>query len=371
VTVHRPERPDALELVSETVEYKVHPAADLFPLLEGEDFDALAESIREHGLQRRIARDTEGRVLDGRNRLRACEVVGVEPDFTTYPGTDCVDFVMRENLLRRHLTSGQKAAIANDLMPLYEAEAKERMAQAPGQSRGTKSSAGADLPEQKGRARDQAAKAVGTSGRAVGQFKRVAQKAPKLAEKVRAGELPLDAAEKQVRKPHLSEGTGDEEWYTPPAIARAARKVLGGIDLDPASCRLANEVVGASRIWTAEDDGLAREWKGTIFMNPPYTKGVIDRFCTKLIHHFRDIGDVTKAIVLVSNSTETEWFQSLAYGGQAICFPNERVSFWRPDKAASKSPIRGHAIFYFGTEPDTFLDEFKGFGFTVLCGPLT
>jgi ParB family chromosome partitioning protein len=60
------------------------------------------------------------------------------------------------------------------------------------------------------------------------------------------------------------------EYATPAWLVEPARAVLGGaIDLDPASCALANETVRAARIYTRMDDGLAQPWRGTVFVNPP------------------------------------------------------------------------------------------------------
>ena len=63
-----------------------HPAAAIFPLLEGTEFDSLVADIRENGLRESIWLERDGRILDGRNRLRACEVAGIEPRFRTYDG---------------------------------------------------------------------------------------------------------------------------------------------------------------------------------------------------------------------------------------------------------------------------------------------
>lgn len=59
------------------------------------------------------------------------------------------------------------------------------------------------------------------------------------------------------------------EWYTPSAIIEPCRQLMGGIDLDPCSCPLANQTVRAAQIFTAADDGLVQPWRGRVFVNPP------------------------------------------------------------------------------------------------------
>lgn len=59
------------------------------------------------------------------------------------------------------------------------------------------------------------------------------------------------------------------EHYTPAWLVEAARDVLGGIDLDPASNRIANQVVRARKIYTARTNGFDKVWEGRVFLNPP------------------------------------------------------------------------------------------------------
>lgn len=98
----------------------IHPAADLFPLLEGPAFDALAADIAAHGLRVPITIHPDGRLLDGRNRLRACEAVGATVTRETWTGElgSEVDHVISLNLARRHLDESQRAMVAARLATL-------------------------------------------------------------------------------------------------------------------------------------------------------------------------------------------------------------------------------------------------------------
>jgi ParB-like chromosome segregation protein Spo0J len=109
-----------------------HPATNLFPLMNQEDLGAMAEDIRKNGLLHPVIITADGLVLDGRNRLKACELANVEPRFEAWEpnGATPTAWVIATNLHRRHLTASQRSAVAAEALPLLAAEAKERQVEA-------------------------------------------------------------------------------------------------------------------------------------------------------------------------------------------------------------------------------------------------
>lgn len=162
---------------------------------------------------------------------------------------------------------------------------------------------------------------------------------------------------------HRAQGTGENEWYTPREYLTLAREVMGGIDLDPATSEIANEVVQAAQIFTMNDDGLRKEWHGNVWMNPPYSQPHIQKFIEKLSDEYK-AGRTTQAIALTHNYTDTAWFHLAAENCKAICFTRGRIAFTSPDgdKAA---PTQGQAFFYFGKDVEKFASIFSPVGFVV------
>ena len=102
-----------------TSSYSLHPAAELFPVMDEVAFAALVADIAAHG-QREPILIFDGQVIDGRHRLRACEQLGLEPLVRQVSAGDGDPFglVVSLNLHRRHLTESQRAMVASKLANL-------------------------------------------------------------------------------------------------------------------------------------------------------------------------------------------------------------------------------------------------------------
>lgn len=168
--------------------------------------------------------------------------------------------------------------------------------------------------------------------------------------------LSRNAVLQEIKKPHVVNNSKDDEWYTPPKYIEAAREVLGTIDLDPASNDFANQTVKASTYFTEEINGLEQEWFGNVWMNPPYSTALLTKFADKLVE-----SDISQAIVLVNNATETAWFEKMISKASAILFHKGRIRFVKRD-GEHGAPLQGQAFIYYGDNPERFLEVFSQFG---------
>lgn len=170
----------------------IHDAANIFPLDE-EHLDELAADIKANGLRVPIER-LNGKVIDGRRRLRACEKAGITPQFRDVTATDPVSYVLSLNLHRRHLTPGQLSMVGARARQFYDEQAKQRQKEA-GKSHG-RGKVVENLPQANaGTARDAVGKAVGVSGKSIDHATRVLAKAePEVVKAVDEGRMAVSAA---------------------------------------------------------------------------------------------------------------------------------------------------------------------------------
>lgn len=168
---------------------EIHPIAELLPELDEDQLGALADDIEVNGQLEPVV-VWGGKVIDGRNRVRACEKVGVEiktRDMEFADDGEAARFVLSKNVRRRHLDSGQRAMVAAELSKLFEAEAHERRVKG-GQKKG-------ETQEDTGKAAAKAAKITGAKTRTVEMAKSVKAKAiPEIVALVKAGDISLNSA---------------------------------------------------------------------------------------------------------------------------------------------------------------------------------
>lgn len=174
-------------------------------------------------------------------------------------------------------------------------------------------------------------------------------------------ELSTAGALKVAKNVHVSNNSGENSWYTPSKIINSAIKVMGEIDLDPASSELANKTVKAKNYYTKEDNGLTKEWYGRVWLNPPYSQPDIDDFSNAVLEK-----DYEEIMILVNNATETKWFQRLARKSDCICFINKRLKFIDKEGLSTGSPLQGQVIIYIGQNLNMFIEEFSNHGFCLV-----
>lgn len=175
---------------------QIHPVAQLFPMLSGTGMDELVDSIKSQGLLHPCVKQGDV-LLDGRNRMEACRIAGIEPQFIEYDGDSPVAFIIGVNLHRRQLDKGQKIALALEIEPYFAEEARKR--QLATLKKGTVSDVENVPQREKARSRDQAAAAVGVSGKLVSAAKAIKEADPERFEKVKQGTLTVAKAKKEIK----------------------------------------------------------------------------------------------------------------------------------------------------------------------------
>jgi len=162
-----------------------------------------------------------------------------------------------------------------------------------------------------------------------------------------------------------------DEWYTPATVASRVHACFGSApDLDPASCREANEIVRAEEFFTHVEDGLNRDWHGRVFLNPPYRrrKGYplpLSLWIPKAIDEYRS-GRVEEMIILTHANTDTGPTQQLLQAAGVFCFVAGRLEFVDGRTGRGKEQTcRHNLIAYFGDRSDRFVSEFEALGIIV------
>ncbi len=193
---------------------------------------------------------------------------------------------------------------------------------------------------------------------------------------------------------HINQDSGEVEYYTDTRIVEASRRVMGNIDLDPASCTYANNNhVKTTRFYNKKHDGLSLPWVGNIWMNHPFSKGenpcpVNRAKCKKKIcndpkyknyrgHHIDKripgnsdwidkliseylFGRLKQSCNITFGATSEIWFQRLAVFPQCLLSP--RTNYYQADGSLVKGITKGSVVTYIGSNVERFNDEFSSFG---------
>ena len=367
----------------------------LIPPLTFEEKKMLEESILKEGCRDAIVLwgDT---IIDGHNRYEICTKHGIPFETVSREfesRNEVIEWIIKNQFGRRNLPLHERARLALRLKPVIAEKAKSNKQEAAnkmnlivGNNVSTEICENVlPIDTQK-----EIAKAAGVSHDTIAKVEKIEEAAPapvvqasrkgdisvnaayqvtkmmqeeqeEIASRIQSGENAKSVVLEVQKRPHVANNSGNNEWYTPSEYIDAARKAMGSIDTDPASNDIANKVVKAEKYYTIETDGLAHDWHGNVWMNPPYSSDLITKFIEKLKEQR---GNYKQAIILVNNATETQWFYEIVKIASAVCFPKSRVKFYMPD-GKTGAPLQGQAVLYVGDNTEKFISAFGGIGWTA------
>lgn len=226
--------------------------------MSGEELEALTRDVRANGLRVPITL-LGGKVLDGLNRLKACEAAEVKPTFVEFEGGDPVAFVLSVNLTRRHLDASQRAAVAAKLANM--------------QPVGRPSGNSANLHSMPV---SEAAKSLNVSPRSVETAKKVLREAsPEVVADVESGRTTVHAAAAALKAPktHSEPSMGPKAPYEP-NIDRFGHPIQEGVQ----------------SLWD-EAEALGRDWMSQISK----IRVAIEKGCEKGDRKFAELSNQTTA----------------------------------------------------------------------------
>jgi len=174
---------------------EIHELANVIPNMSDEEYQALKTDIQENGLLEPIV-TFENKILDGRNRYRACLELNIEPRYKEYKGNSPLGYVLFLNIKRRHLTPSQLACIAADILPLLKEEAKKRMTSGINQYSPMQKITEAE----KGRSIDKASERIKVNPEYIRQAEKIKKESPDIYEEVRQGIKTLSEVQKDKKR---------------------------------------------------------------------------------------------------------------------------------------------------------------------------
>jgi len=338
----------------------------LIPPLTTEERSLLHESIVADGCRDALIiwPTEEGDVIvDGHNRYEICKEKNIR--FSTneieFENLDDVKIWMIDNQMsRRNISDFIKFELIQKKKEILQARGREKQIQTLGGYKHHPSDLSIIDRTEKHDTRKEIAKDLNKSTGWVAMADIVHKKATEeVKDLLRTGEMSVSEAYKNINKPHVSNNSGENEWYTPACYIESARVVMGSIDIDPASSEIANKTVKATKYYTKDDDGLTKEWAGNVWLNPPYAQPLISQFSQAIVEK---LTEYTQIIILVNNATDTQWLHQIMKISDAICFVNGRIKFVDMAGNPSGAPLQGQCIIYIGDNDEGFHNEFQKYG---------
>ena len=340
--------------------------------------DAFVESICEKGVLEPLVITKDKQVISGHRRLSAAKQVGIETVPVRISEFDD-ELVEREALIefnrQREKTPGQIVNEFEEMLEIEEERAKERQAEAGEQNLPTTngiSSGNVSQTNDEERARDKAAKKINAdvSGRTLEKGKKVKDKAEEgdetaqeQWEKLKNGDTSFHSAHSTVKEEEQDNDNSDieqftsqktDEWSSPRELVEPLDEAIGGFDLDP--CSGAEQSPFAEETYTEEDDGLAQDWFGDVWVNPPYSE--MEAWTNKAVKESQNAESI---YYLCKGDSSTEWWQSAAKDCSLIVAIDHRLQFGDGENSA---PFASH-IMVFGTPNDNIISELNKQG-TIL-----
>jgi len=156
----------------------------------------------------------------------------------------------------------------------------------------------------------------------------------------------------------------NDEWFTPKYVIEKVKECFDGvIDLDPCSCEKANDRIKAIEYFDKTNNCLHNNWKGKVFLNPPYSSGLLAHVLSKAVYEYT-VGNIDEMIILTNSGTDTRWNRIMLNGTQAYTLG--RLRFVYPDGTIAGTPSRGQCFTYFGKYNETFKKVFEKNDFCYL-----
>lgn len=178
-----------------------------------------------------------------------------------------------------------------------------------------------------------------------------------------------------VRRSLVQHSSASVEHYTPSDIVERARLCLGEIDLDPASCEEANQIVKANSFLGKEDDGFSRNWHGRVFLNPPGGRMIGNKSSQKewywklareyLMGRVESGVFVAFSVELLQTTQVNVPTDLIPPARLPFCIPKRRVAYVTPGGKTGKSPPHSSAILFIGSQKEQFKACFESLGEVV------